>query len=146
MLQMMVLKDEFATAQVDIDKFDLDIVKNSWDGVTLEIHDYISIVSKVAHGSDYVQAMASAFGNTTDPTSDKYFRLQELEETGLIKIGGMDGWGSRGGRVSYKKGIKSIFNVLFGRLFKYSKRGFTIMLKGKEWTRGKLTGITGDYP
>jgi len=137
------LKDGITTAQDAIDKFDLDIVMNSWDGVTLQIHNYLALATRVASGSNYVQAMASAFGNTTDPTTDKYFRLKELEETGMIKIGGMEGWGIREGMATYKTAVKSIFNVLFGRLYKYSVRGFTIMLKGKEWTRGKLKGITG---
>ena len=59
---------------------------NTWDGVTLQLHNYLALATRVAQGSTYVQAMASAFGNTTDPTSDKYFRLKDLEETGWTLI------------------------------------------------------------
>ena len=87
------MKDEITTAQEAIDKFDLDIVMNTWDGVTLQIHNYLAIATGIARGSGYIESMVWAFGNVTDPTTDKYFRLKELEEAGLIKIGGMDGWG-----------------------------------------------------
>ena len=139
-LQVMLLKDDITNAEEGITAFDLDIVKNIWDGVTLSINNLESIATRRAIGSEYVNDMADAFGNVNDSTSDKFFRLKELEEEKeYFKLVRKNY--SRWSTNLYKEGIKIVYQVLFSRLHKYSQRGFKIVLNNKEWSRHKLQEI-----
>lgn len=133
----MVLKKEVSSAEEVILGFDIDIVRNTWDGKTLHIAHPEAIASHTAHTSEFTQDMVAAFGKISDPTLDKFFRLCDLEDRGFIKVRGNMDWQPG----TYKSGIKLVFSTVFYRLLKYDNRGFTIMLQSEEWKSGKLTEI-----
>ena len=132
-LQMIVLKDTVARAEDVLHTFDLDIVMNTWDGQTLRMGSVDALMTRVTQGSEYVRSMTAAFGNVSDPTDDKFLRLCELEDRDLVKINREGGWEPG----TYKQGVKKVFRTLFGRLYKYSMRGFVIMAP-KLLTTAKL--------
>ena len=132
-LQMMVLKAEVPTAETAIGKFDLDIVVNTWDGSTLYITSPSGLIHRVATTSEEVIAIASALGKLSDPPELQWERLCMLEDQGLISVT----------KPTYHLliGLKIVFNTYFKRLYKYSIRGFTIMVGTETWTTKRLAKV-----
>ena len=132
-LQMMVLKAEVPTAETAIGKFDLDIVMNTWDGSTLYMTSPSGLIHRVATTSEEVIAIASAMGKLSDPPELQWERLCMLEDQGLISVTKPTS--------HLLIGLKIVFNTYFKRLYKYSIRGFTIMVGTETWTTKRLAKV-----
>ena len=80
--------------------------------------------------------MIQAMGNILDPPDQQFSRLLALEAGGMITLRGISGWRNPIERSGYNlpNALKIVFSIYFSRLYKYSLRGFKIMVGTVEWT------------
>ena len=137
MLQVIKLKPHVATAEEGTSTFDMDIVKNTWDGTTLHVSAFDAVVTRTAQCTTSVCDMLTAFGDVDDPTAVKVSRLLALLNRGdKVPVQHLFRRGDS------KTGIKKVFSAIFRRLIKYSRRGYRIIAaSGKELKAATLARV-----
>ena len=134
-VQVIELNDNNIDARRCVDAFDLDIVKNTWDGETLCINNFNSISNMTADVSPHIDHVLGAMGNACGFVTS-LVRLYELEQKGVLSI---DLKNIKLSRLPIY--VESVFDRIFRRFLKYAKRGFIIRTSLKDWTIREITVI-----
>ena len=134
-VQVIELDDNNIDARFCVDAFDLDIVKNTWDGETLRINNFNSISNMTACVSPHIEHVIGAMGNACGFVSS-LVRLYELKQKGVLSI---DLKSIQLSRLPIY--VESVFDRIFRRFLKYAKRGFIIRTSLKDWTIREIAVI-----
>jgi hypothetical protein len=134
-VQVIELNDNNIDARRCVDAFDLDIVKNTWDGETLCINNFNSISNMTADVSPHIDHVIGAMGNACGFVTS-LVRLYELKQKGVLSI---DLKSIQLSRLPIY--VESVFDRIFRRFLKYAKRGFIIRTSLKDWTIREITVI-----
>jgi len=136
-IQVIELKENIIQPAACVHSFDLDIVKNSWDGKLIRIHNCSSLIDKTALVSDNIVQILGAMGNVSGSLANPFKRLYELQKDRLLTID-LTKW-----NLSLSEDIiVNVFRKIFQRFLKYAKRGFTIKFDGKKsWRANDITVI-----
>jgi hypothetical protein len=128
-VQIIELSDHITQPAACVHSFDLDIVKNSWNGKSLRIFDCLSLVQKTAKIADYIEQILGAMGNLSGSLANSFRRLYNLQKSRLLSID-LTLW-----NLSLSDDItSSVFTKIVSRFLKYAKRGFIIKGARKIWT------------
>jgi hypothetical protein len=120
-LQIIELSDHIERASDCVKAFDLSIVKNSWNGKTIYIHDYKALLSKTTNVSDNIELIVGAMGNGRGSFAGAFERIHSLQNNAILSINL-----ERMNIEFSHAAIVSFFDKIFSRFKKYAKRGFII--------------------
>ena len=127
-VQVIELTDDIMEPAACVHSFDLNIVKNSWNGRSLQIHDCSSLIQRTAVISDHIEQVLGAMGNLSGSLANSFRRLYELQKSNILSID-LTEW-----NLNLSDDIMvSLFTKLFSRFLKYARRGFTIKGAGRIW-------------
>lgn len=127
-VQVIELTDKIIAPAACVQSFDLNIVKNSWDGRRIRISNWSSLVQRRAKVSTHIERILAVMGNVCGSLANPFKRLYELQNDQILTID-LSVW-----NLSLSDDIiVSVFSKIFYRFLKYTKRGFTISCGGREW-------------
>jgi hypothetical protein len=127
-IQVIELSDHIMQPTACVHTFDLNIVKNSWNGKSLRIHNYSSLIQRTAVISDHIEQVLGAMGNLSGSLANSFKRLYELQKSCILSID-LTEW-----NLDLSEHIMvSLFTKIFTRFLKYARRGFIIKGAGRIW-------------
>jgi hypothetical protein len=135
-VQVIELTENIIQPAACVHSFDLDIVKNSWDGKLIRINNCSSLLQKTANVSKHIGQLLAAMGNVCGSLANPFKRLYELQKNRTLTID-LTKW-----NLSLSEDIiVNVFRKIFHRFLKYTKRGFTIKFDGKDWGTNNINLI-----
>jgi hypothetical protein len=135
-VQVIELTENIIQPAACVHSFDLDIVKNSWDGKLIRINNCSSLLQKTANVSKHIGQLLAAMGNVCGSLANPFKRLYELQKNRTLTID-LTKW-----NLSLSEDIiVNVFRKIFHRFLKYTKRGFTIKFDEKDWGTNNINLI-----
>jgi len=127
-VQIIELSDRIGRASDCVHSFDLSAVKNSWDGKSIKISDFRSLLSKTSNVSSHIELIVDAMGNGYGSFAGAFERIYKLQSIAVLSINL-----KRMNLEFSHAAVVSFFDKIFRRFLKYAKRGFVIQTKGRKW-------------
>lgn len=127
-LQIIELSDHIENSTDCVNSFDLSVVKSTWNGESIFINDYESLLSRTAVISEHIEFIIDAMGNGCGSFAGAFDRLHELQKKGMLSIKY-----DRMNLNSSHAAVVSLFERIFSRFLKYSSRGFVIHSIKRNW-------------
>ena len=135
-VQIIELNDHIEQAADCVQSFDLSVVKNSWNGITIYVDDYESLLSKASNVSDHIELIVDAMGNGCGSFAAAFERIHQLQRKEILNINL-----KRMNLVSSHAAVVNFFDKIFSRFLKYARRGFVIKSKGRIWETSEISLI-----
>jgi len=119
-----------------VDSFDLNIVKNSWNGQTVSINNSTTLIKRIATVSPHIAEILGTMGTLTGSLVKPFNRLYALQTNRILTIN-LNSW-----NLNHSDSIVvAIFAKIFNRFRKYAHRGFVIQCNGKTWGKTQINNI-----
>ena len=135
-VQVIELVGKVKTPGACVDSFDIDIVKNSWNGHTISVNNCSSILQRTAIVSPHIEEILGTMGSLTGSLVKPFTRLYALQGKRILTID-LNKW-----NLSYSDDIiVGIYTKIFIRFRKYVQRGFIIHCNGKKWGRRQIDNV-----
>jgi hypothetical protein len=135
-VQIIELRDLIKNPADCVNSFDLSVVKNSWNGTDIFINDYESLLSRTAIVSEHIEFIVGAMGNGCGSFAGAFERLYQLQRNAILSIKF-----DRMNLNSSHAAVVSLFDRIFSRFLKYSKRGFLIHSIKRNWNLRDINTI-----
>ena len=127
-IQIIELTDHIEDASDCVKAFDLSVVKNSWNGTSILIDDYKSLLSKTSNVSEHIELIVDAMGNGCGSFAGAFERIYQLQRQAVLSIN-LDRMNLEFSHAA----VVSFFDKIISRFLKYARRGFVIKSMGKIW-------------
>jgi len=127
-VQIIELRDHIDYASDCVKYFDLSVVKNSWNGKSIYVDEYKSLVTKTSNISEHIEIIINAMGNGCGSFAGAFNRIHQLQGKAVLTIN------LERMNIEYSyDAVTCFFHKIFIRFLKYARRGFIIQSKGKIW-------------
>ena len=135
-IQIIELSDHIECASDCVKDFDLSVVKNSWDGKTIYVDDYRSLLTRTSNVSEHIELIVGAIGNGCGSFAGAFDRIHELQSKAVLSINI-----ERMNLELSHAAVTWFFEKIFLRFLKYARRGFEIQSKGRIWEIANISVI-----
>jgi hypothetical protein len=135
-IQIIELNDHIECASDCVKDFDLSVVKNSWNGKTIYVDDYTSLLTRISNVSEHIELIVDAIGNGCGSFAGAFDRIHELQSKAVLSINI-----ERMNLELSHAAVTWFFEKIFLRFLKYARRGFAIQSKGRIWEIANISVI-----